>query len=248
MGVILQKWILSSLKQTHYIACVSKFTSNDLQKILFKTNAKCKIEVVPNALNANFLRIEKEDSQKILSKFTGSSLERPFMLHVGSSLHRKNRILLVRALQLLPDEWRVVFAGEGLSAEELNCISQVGFKDRIVVFEKPSHDELCALYSIANALVFPSWSEGFGWPIIEAQACGCPVICSNLTSLPEVAGDAAIFISADDPLVCADAVQRLEVPAIRNEFIKKGFQNSKRFNLDKMIDAYEHLYKKTLIR
>lgn len=247
VGVILQKWILSSLKQTPYIACVSNFTSNDLQKFLFETNAKCRISVVPNALNALFFRKEKEDSQRILRKLIGSSLERPFMLHVGSSLARKNRKLLVRALQHLPDEWRVVFAGEGLSADELNWISKAGVKDRIVVFEKPSHDELCALYSIANALVFPSWSEGFGWPIIEAQACGCPVICSNLTSLPEVAGDAAIFISADDPLFCADAVKRLEAPIIRNELIKKGFENIKRFNLDKMLDAYEDLYKKSLL-
>jgi glycosyltransferase involved in cell wall biosynthesis len=248
LGVILQKWILSSIKKIPYVACVSIFTSNDLQKILFKSNSKCKLSVVSNALNAKFLRIEKEDSQKILSNFIGSSMDWPFLLHVGSSLARKNRILLLRALQHLPDEWRVVFAGAGLSMEELNCISNAGIKDRVIAFKKPSHDELCALYSIARALVFPSWSEGFGWPVIEAQACGCPVICSNLTSLPEVAGDAAIFISADDPLVCADAVQRLEVPAIRNEFIKKGFQNSKRFNLDKMIDAYEDLYKKTLIR
>ena len=247
-GVILQKWILSSLKKIPYVACVSKFTFNDLQKILYNSNAECKLSVVPNSLNAKFSRIEKEDSQKILSKFIGPCLDWPFMLHVGSSLARKNRILLVQALQHLPDEWRVVFAGEGLSAEELNCISTLGVKDRIIVFQKPSHVELCALYSTAGALVFPSWSEGFGWPVIEAQACGCPVICSNLTSLPEVAGRAAILIPADDPIICANAVRSLEVPVIRNKFIDKGFENLKRFDLDNMINAYENIYKKALIR
>jgi asparagine synthetase B (glutamine-hydrolysing) len=83
---------------------------------------------------------------------------------------------------------------------------------------------------------------------VRSAGFGCPVICSNLTSLPEVAGRAAILIPAVDPIICADAVRRLEVHVIRKKFIDKGFENLKRFDLDNMIDAYEKIYKKALIR
>jgi alpha-1,3-rhamnosyl/mannosyltransferase len=69
-----------------------------------------------------------------------------------------------------------------------------------------SEEELIALYNRASAFVFPSRYEGFGLPILEAMACGCPVICSNTTSLPEVAGDAALLIDPQDPVALAEAI------------------------------------------
>ena len=246
MGIILQKWILYSLRQIPYIACVSKYTFEDLKKFLCKNKLKSELFIVPNSLNANFVPVKREESQKILLQFLGEQITHPFLLHVGSAHVRKNRMLLVQTLMHLSNAWNVVFAGEGMSAEELNYILKTGFKDRVKVFLKPKHDELCALYSAAHALVFPSWSEGFGWPVIEAQACGCPVVCSNLTSLPEVAGEAAIFIPADDPRACADAVIQLQKPQIRQKFVNKGFQNTKRFSLDQFIESYEYIYNETL--
>jgi glycosyltransferase involved in cell wall biosynthesis len=107
---------------------------------------------------------------------------------------------------------------------------------------KPDHETLCALYSLAHAFVFPSLSEGFGWPLIEAQACGVPVIASNIEPLPEVSGGAALHVSPQDAPAFAAALQSLADSAVRNSLVERGLQNAVRYDLATMIDGYLALH------
>ena len=101
-----------------------------------------------------------------------------------------------------------------------------------------------ALYNCATALIYPSRSEGFGWPVLEAQACGCPVICSTVGPLPEVAGEAGLFHPVEDETGFAVDLLRLANDAERNIWSEKSIRNAERFSTDRMISDYTQLYHK----
>lgn len=92
-------------------------------------------------------------------------------------------------------------------------------------------EQLISLYSGAEAFIYPSFYEGFGLPPLEAQACGCPVICSNAASLPEVCGDSALYFSPHDTSDIADKIDLLlSRPEIAEDLINKGYKNIQRFS------------------
>ncbi len=100
-----------------------------------------------------------------------------------------------------------------------------------------------ALYSSAMVLLYPSRFEGFGWPIIEAQACACPVICSNREPMSEVGGDAALTTDVDDEPAMARALLQLTDPAERARWSEKSLRNAERFRAEEMIAHYLKLYR-----
>jgi glycosyltransferase involved in cell wall biosynthesis len=102
----------------------------------------------------------------------------------------------------------------------------------------PSHALLNRLYCQAHALLFPSFAEGFGWPLVEAQTCRCPVIASGTTSIPEVAGDGALYANPTDVDTFAAHVRTLEDPAARANMIHRGLANLHRYDLEVVADAY----------
>ncbi|HST30633.1 MAG TPA: glycosyltransferase, partial [Chthoniobacterales bacterium] len=93
------------------------------------------------------------------------------------------------------------------------------------------------------SLLYPSRFEGFGWPVIEAQACGCPVVCSNAGPLPEVAGDAALFHDVDDEVGFETDLMRLSDRAERAVWSEKSFRNAERFSTSRMISQYIDIYR-----
>src|SRR5690606_39604599 len=98
------------------------------------------------------------------------------------------------------------------------------------------------LYNGAEAFVFPSLSEGFGWPVIEAQACGTPVVTSNFQPMLEVSGNAALHADPKSPKAFAEALMTISNINLREELIKLGFENTKRFYVKHMIESYLKLY------
>jgi glycosyltransferase involved in cell wall biosynthesis len=112
--------------------------------------------------------------------------------------------------------------------------------DRVRVLFNVEAEDLCGLYSGASALLFPSLCEGFGWPIIEAQACGCPVFTSNRPPMTEVGGDGAVYIDPEDPIEAAKII--LENLPHAEGMREAGFANLRRFSTDQMVDGYLNLY------
>ncbi len=244
LGRILQNRILKNLLKAEKLAAVSNQTLIQLE-LLSKNKLPANKEwrIIHNGFNKEFKPLETSSLSSILS-LINIELVKPFLLHVGSGQPRKNRELLVEMISILGSKWNgnVCFAGEAIDPKLSAYASSLGVTDKIISVVSPEHKHLIALYSACDAFIFPSFSEGFGWPLIEAQACGAPVIASNVAPLPEVTGGAAIH---KDPKKASDFVNAflsLENKDIRNALIKKGFENSSRFSSKKMIQEYLDLH------
>jgi glycosyltransferase involved in cell wall biosynthesis len=147
---------------------------------------------------------------------------------------------------LIKDAWPgpIVFAGEPLSSDERALADSLGVKDRVREIARPDNETLLALYAAAHAFIFMSRFEGFGWPILEAQMAGCPIICSNRTSVPEVAGDGALIHEPQDYPAIASDIRRLEQPGVREPLIAAGFKNARNYSNERMMGAYEEIYRR----
>ncbi|HXP34188.1 MAG TPA: glycosyltransferase, partial [Chthoniobacterales bacterium] len=178
-------------------------------------------------------------------KIPNFNLDIPFILHVGSNLRRKNRDGALRIFALCKGKWnaRLVFVGDMLTPELLSLAESLGISDRVTQVPDASAELLEALYNRAVALLYPSRFEGFGWPIIEAQACGCPVVCSNSGPLPEAAGDAGLFHDPDDEAGFAADLLRLRDPAQRAIWSEKSVRNAGRFSTSRMVSHYIDIYR-----
>ena len=143
----------------------------------------------------------------------------------------------------------LVLVGESLSPELETFVRAYGLENRVFVVSEASDRELCAIYSRARALVFPSIAEGFGWPIIEAQACGCPVVTTDRAPMTETGGMAAVY-SDLEPSSLASKVRGLlnENATAAQMRMQSGFENAARFGTDSMIQSYLELYQLVLER
>src|SRR5205085_8923620 len=157
-----------------------------------------------------------------LGKFPALKSDPPFVLHVGSNLRRKNREGVLRIFALCQNKWNglLVFAGDPLSASLRSLGRELGISDRIIEIPNADSGTLEALYNRATALLFPSTFEGFGWPIAEAHACGCPVLCVDREPMIEVAGNAALVHPVDDEAAFAADLLRLTEPEERAFFFQ----------------------------
>lgn len=247
-GKVLQHWILNSLKQAPMVACVSTYTKQDFEKFI-KPGSTKNFRLVLNGINHSYKTLTPERAAARLKSVAEFDASKPFILHVGSSLKRKNRDGIIRIINRVRDEWdgQMVFAGTPLTADLVQLINQLNLQERIVQIIEPDNTLLEAFYSKAFAFLFPSRFEGFGWPIVEAQACGCPVLCSDRTSLPEVVGESALIRAVDDEAGFAADILRLTDPLERETWIKKGLENVKRFTPEIMLSEYIKLYNELLV-
>jgi glycosyltransferase involved in cell wall biosynthesis len=199
LGIWLQRLILIGLHRAGSVVFVSQATRKDFLRFVRPALIQMHI-VISSPLNAPFrprpfaYSLSPEEEHALPSQ--------PFLLMVGSSLPRKNRALGLQLLKYLGSttEYLVVFAGAPFTAAEYNFKKNHVFGPRLLSIQRPSHALLNTLYCNAHALIFPSYSEGFGWPLLEAQACHCPVIASSSTSIPEVSGKGALYADPGDPL------------------------------------------------
>lgn len=230
IGIWLQRLILAGLKHARFVAFDSQASFSDYLTLSSEQpNQRCRI--IPIPLNApfttNILLNSLSASEKLLAPSS------PYLLMVGSSIPRKNRSLALKVLLNLRNttSYKLVLAGAGVTDDEDLFIKRYDLQHHVVSIVRPSHLFLNYLYCKAHALLFPSFSEGFGWPLVEAQVCCCPVIASNTTSIPEVAGLGAIYVEPTDDKTFAKYVLELENLEFRNSLIEKGIENSKKYNL-----------------
>ena len=247
MGKLLQRWIVRSLRGANLIVCVSSATRRDVERLLHRPDrASPGTRVVLNGLNAPFCPLDPRETQARLAGVAGLDAERPFVLNVGSSLRRKNREGVLRIFARVAKNWpegQMVFAGEGLPPDLTELAGKLGVAARVVQIVQPSGPVLEALYNRALALLFPSRFEGFGWPVIEAQACGCPVLCSDAGALAEVAGDGAFVRDAGDEEAFAGECLRLAFDeTARTAWTKAGLHNAARFATVAMVERYTQIY------
>jgi glycosyltransferase involved in cell wall biosynthesis len=193
------------------------------------------IHVVPHGVD-RYLRPASEDQKRALRTKLG--LERPYILFLGGITPLKNIGNLLRAFgQLAPThDVDLVLAGfkRWSFEQELQPIEELGLKERVRYLGYVPDEDLAALYSAAECLALPSWYEGFGIPIVEAMACGCPVVTSSgRHAAPEVAGGAALLVDPADPSAIAAGIQRvLDEPELRRDLVAKGLVRGPQFDWD----------------
>lgn len=246
-GQLLQRAIRSGLGRARAIACVSTATQLDVERLVH--GFKGPIRRVPNALHHDYRRLDAETVGRRLARLGGLRDTNAYVLHVGSNQRRKNRECTLRAVAGIKSSWpgKLVLAGPPLTPELHSLAAELGITDRLVAVVRPDNAELEALYNGALATLFPSRYEGFGWPILEAQACGCPVICSDREPMREVAAGAAILCDPDDFAAFGRAVLELSSrPDRRAELARLGGENLRRYSRSLMISQYVALYEEIL--
>lgn len=159
-------------------------------------------------------------------------ISRPYLLYVGTLQPRKNLLRLMDAFATLPGQHALVLAGKKgwLYSDILRRAEALGVGHRVIFTGYVPDDDLPALLSGAEVFVFPSLYEGFGLPVLEALACGIPVVCSDTSSLPEVAGDAALLVSPTDTEALAAAISRVLADAdLRQALVVRGREQAAQF-------------------
>jgi len=213
-----------ALKNARKIIAVSENTKNDLVK-LYGANPE-KIKVVYHG-------VEKGQS---FQGIKGQSLKSPFILYVGRIELKKNITGILEAYKILKKKYQVphklILAGtEGYGSEEI--LKNVKNNDIVFSGYVPEEEKML-LFKKAEMFILPSFYEGFGMPILEAQAANCPVITSNISSMPEVAGEGAVLIDPNDIEQIAEAMYKIICDKeFKKRLIQEGQQNLKRFSWQK---------------
>lgn len=180
-------------------------------------------------------------------------VEGEYILFLGAIENKKNLVRIVSAFEIIAGRnklIKLVIAGTPSwdnSAEIYDKINSSYYKGRIITPGYINEAQKRCLYSNAICFVFPSICEGFGIPVLEAMACGCPVITANNTSLPEVGGDAAIYVDAYNTEQLAYEMERVIVhDSLRKEMRENGFEQAKKFSWDKTAEQVENVYRKVM--
>jgi glycosyltransferase involved in cell wall biosynthesis len=246
-GRRLQHMVLSGLRRADAIACDSVATRDDARRLLPDFGGP--MVVIAPSLNYPYGVRDLDRVERLLARVPGLDRRRPYLLVVGSNLPRKNRDGALRVLALAASHWDglLVVAGQPLDARLRALASDLGIADRVVDVAKPDNELLEALYNAAHALLFPSRFEGFGWPVIEAQSCGCPVICSRREPMIEVSGGAALLCDLDDEAAFARAIVDIaEQPRLRQDLVARGLANAARYRPRTMVEQMLDLYRRVL--
>jgi glycosyltransferase involved in cell wall biosynthesis len=246
LGRRLQRSIVRGLGRAAAIAADSTSTLQDVDRLVAVEGQLRRVILL--GLNHSYSTIGYAEARARVATLAGIPWSRPFLLHVGSNLPRKNKAGVLRVFARLRVDWpgNLVFCGAELPEELRAAALAAGVSERVFAVASPDNVQLEAIYNLAHALLFPSRCEGFGWPVIEAQACGCPVVCSDRTSLSEVGGAAAIVHALEDEAGMAHSILRLADEAWRTDVVRRGQANVLRFAPERMIDAYAALYEEVL--
>jgi glycosyltransferase involved in cell wall biosynthesis len=222
---------------------VSSNTAKDVAHWLNVTPDK--IAVVPNGVDTVFNVLDKKAVADWKQQHTKSPDE-ICLLHVGSNQQRKNIETVLKVIKAIADQdisvrlWKV---GGDLYPEQEQYIAANNLGEHITLISNPEPQTLINFYNAADVLVAPSLYEGFGLTVLEAMACGTPTITSNVSSIPEVAGDASVLVDPTDVVAITEAVLRINRDqAFRQDLIDRGLARVKEFSWKKTAEKTAQLY------
>jgi glycosyltransferase involved in cell wall biosynthesis len=210
-----------------------------------------KVLVIYNAIDARFLGPADHERMDLVRQ--RYQLDHPFVLYVGNIKRHKNVERLIDAFGRArvggPDDLRLIIIGDEISKHP--ALRQAVHKHRLDKHVRflgfQPHETLAAFYRLARAFVFPSLYEGFGLPPLEAMACGTPVVTSNVSSLPEVAGDAALLVDPYDADAIADGIRRAVTDeSLRADLIARGLARARTFSWSQSVAKIHRIYMEVL--
>ena len=236
-------------RNAHTIITVSETSKKDIVHILGVPSEK--IHVTYEAASGEFRKIcDQKQIAAIREKYY---LTEEYILAIGSADPRKNIHTLLEAYALLPAAVRaryqlVIVWNHGYLASSIDQeVEAAGLCDRVNFLEWVSNDDLVLLYNAAALFAFPSRYEGFGLPLLEAMACGTPIVAANNSSIPEIADKASLLTEADDAHALAETISlALNDESLRTELIAKGFKRAEFFSWNncalQTIDVYKQAF------
>ncbi|SEW49650.1 glycosyltransferase family 4 protein [Chitinophaga arvensicola] len=227
------------IRRADGIICISDNTRKELLHF-YPAIDPAKIKVIHHGIARDFYPLQY---QQPVSCSLDMNLQEKFILYVGARSHYKNFSLAVETMALLPPEYRlVVVGGECWSSKELLVLAQT-IPGRYRIFPTVSQADLNILYNHAFCLLYPSAYEGFGFPPGEAMKAGCPVVTTNLTSIPEVVGDAGLMTAAIAPQLFAEKICSLENTVYRAQQVARGLAQVQQFTWEKSVQETISFYK-----
>jgi glycosyltransferase involved in cell wall biosynthesis len=236
------------------VIAVSMATCRDVEAVLGIPEQR--MRVVYNAPDPTFHapNAAEPEIQRVLDRYR---IPYPFLLYVGRTNPHKNIPRLVEAFAVLRGEiqdhpvysdLRLLIIGDEISRYPAlrHAVIQSRVEDTVRFLGFVPIDTLRAFYQAASAFVFPSLYEGFGLPPLEAMACGTPVVCSNVSSLPEVVGDAAEIVNPENVFDIARGMREVLLnQSLRDSLVTRGFEQARRFSWERtaqqVLDAYEEI-------
>lgn len=248
-GQVLQKMIRTAIPRANFIACDSYNTESELIKFCPEIQGRTK---------TIHLGIKKHNCKTRRPSTTAIDLDKiQFVLHVGNSAWYKNRKAVIESFSFLSQNstysnLHLILVGNPPQKEEVSNLcdnSKSLIEKKIHTFDNLSDSELFFLYERAVVLIFPSLMEGFGWPPLEAQSFGCPVIASSAGSLREILSDSALTTKPNDPKEIARKTSfLLKNPEMAKIIIRNGLKNAARFPIKDTVKKYSDLYREVLDR
>jgi glycosyltransferase involved in cell wall biosynthesis len=257
-GRIYQHYIRQGFKQAKHFISISNKTRDDLHH--FGQVSAMSSHVVYNGFNYPYAPMAKADAMRVLNEAGLPAQSKGMLLQVGSSTWYKNLAGVIRIyLEYVKSEktplplW-CISPSPSLQVQAL--LKQLPSNGKVLFFQGIDNYVLQAAYSLARACVFPSLAEGFGWPIIEAQACGCPVLTSDAAPMNEVGGPHSIYLPVlkyhDDQSLwakkcCKKLSKFLNLDAVEiSKLSSRGRDWVKRFNADSALEEYLNIYRAVL--
>jgi len=237
---------IEGLRRADRIITISEFSKNE---IIRNTGIPGdRIDVIYCGVDRNVFYPKRDRSPL---KELGISEQQKVILYVGSEEPRKNLGMILEAMPLIQKDipgvvlLKVGSPGMGGSRQEtLRMIKKLHIEDRVIFTGDVSEEMLAKYYNAADLFVFPSLYEGFGLPVIEAMACGCPVVASNTSSIPEVAGDAAVLVSPGEHGLFAERIVNLCFDgSVRERYQEKGIIQASRYSWDEASEKIILLYR-----
>jgi glycosyltransferase involved in cell wall biosynthesis len=237
-----------SVRKAERVIAVSQRTASDAVRLLGVDPAR--MRVVPEAAAPGFTPRDAAAFDAVARRLHLEA--RPYVLFVGTLEPRKNVPLLLEVFAEVRAELDVqllVVGGRGWLDEPIFAAhARSGLGDAVRFVGTLGEDDLAALYSHAEAFVLPSLYEGFGLPVLEAMACGAPVISSNAGPLPEVAGDAAVLLDPHEPGPWVESMLAVLTDIqLANALRQKGFERSAAFSWDRAAQATREVYREALL-
>ena len=202
---------------------LSEYTKNQILRY-FKNVEDDYIEVIYESVDRNFIPLSTDELTDLYDKYLVPR-NCYLLLHIGKTLPRKNNKLLIKVLNELVNNRRIknirlIKIGSWDQAST-HLIEKYQLKKYVIQLKNIPEEEMVKFYNLADVLVFPSYAEGFGFPALEAMACGTPVIASNRTAIPEVVGDAGILLDPDDVQGFSENIVEL----LKNEGLVKYYRD-----------------------
>lgn len=226
----LKIWGKYSIKKAVKITTISNSSKNDIIKAYGVNESKVAV-IYPGIKQILYTKFM--DKKELSKKF---NIEKEYILFVGTLQPRKNIEKLIEAFSKIKQDLQLIIVGKkGWQYENiLTAPSRFKVSEKVRFLENVTDEDLPSLYKNAACFALPSLYEGFGLPVLEAMQYGCPVITSNVSSLPEAGGDAALYVNPEDVDDIADKInQILKDNKLREDLIKKGHEQVKKFSWEK---------------